>query len=129
MVKLYFCLKRSQVLYPPQDEGYLVIEWQPRGVHLYGMLRAPQGRVTPAPIGLIPLFDAPGLFLDLGHIGLASVILEQPAPGALLEAGDQENLYIRVGENHGAHISSVGHEVPVSPHAALHPEQPITNGG
>ena len=129
VVKLYVRLKRSQVLYPPQNEGYLIIEWQPRGVHLQGMLRPPQGRVTPTPIGLVALVDAPRLFLNFGHIRLASMILEQPAPGALLEAGDKKNFYVRVGENHGTHIPSVGHEVTVSSHAALYVEQPITNGG
>ena len=91
--------------------------------------RPPQGRVISTPIGLVALVDAPRLFLNFGHIRLASMILEQPAPGALLEAGDKKNFYVRVGENHGTHIPSVGHEVTVSSHAALYVEQPITNGG
>ena len=74
--KLYFGLKRSQVLYLPHDEGYLIIEEQPRGVHLQGMLGPPQRRVTPAGISVVPLFDAAGLLLDFGLGRLASVILE-----------------------------------------------------
>ena len=42
-MKLYFALKTSQVLYPLHNNSYLLIEWQPRSVHLYGMLRTPQG--------------------------------------------------------------------------------------
>ncbi len=78
--------------------------------------------MTSTSIGLIPLFDAPGLFLDLGHSRLVSVILEKPAPGPLFETGDEENFQVCIWENHGAHISAVGHQISVGAHAALHPE-------
>ena len=106
---------------------YLILEWQARRVHLYGTLRPPQRRVIPALIGLIALFDTPGLFLDLARGRLASGILEQPPSGPLLEPRNKENFHVRVGKDDGAHISAVGHQISVSAHAALHPEQPITD--
>ncbi len=127
MVKLYLPLKRSQVLYLPQNEGYLLIEWQRGRVNLYGILRTPQRRVIPGLIRLVPLFDAPGRIVDFGRCRLSPEILDQPATGALFEPCDQKNFYVRVGKNHGAHISSVGHEVPLGAYAALQAEQPIAH--
>ncbi len=127
MVKLYLPLKRSQVLYLPQNEGYLLIEWQPGRVNLYGILRTRQGRVIPGLIRPVPLFDSPGHILDFRRCRLSPEILDQAATGALFQPGDEKNFYVRVGKNHGPHISSVGHEVPLGAYAALHAEQPITD--
>lgn len=75
-MKLYFPLKASQVLYPPQDQSYLILKRQARGVYLHGTLWAPQGSVASASIGLIALFDTARLFLELARGRLPSSILE-----------------------------------------------------
>ena len=108
-MKLYLIPKTSQVLYLLQDEGYLIIERQTRGVHLYGIVRPPQRRVISAPVGLISLFDAPGLLLDFVEGRLTSGILEQSTPGAFIEPGDEKNLHVRIGEHDGTHVSPVGY--------------------
>jgi len=127
LLKLYLPLKGSQALYPPQNESYLILEWQTRGIDLYGILRPPQRRVISAQIGLIALFNPPGLFLDLSRGRLPSGILEQPPACTFLEPCNQKDFHICVGKDDGAHISAVGHQISMDAQAALHTEQPVTD--
>ena len=46
-----------------------------------------------------------------------------------LESGDQEDLQVRVGEYHGAHVSAVRHEISVHAQYTLGTEQPLTDSG